>query len=77
MEKISFVVKVKTRKKINWNLETIQRFPTHEHYLYEVQEYVIEYEFKPTKSFDKVKFLEFMKDYLKSVYGAYEVTDHI
>lgn len=75
MEKLSFVVKVKMERKINWSLNSIQKFPTHEHYLFEIKEYVVEYEFKPTRTFDKVKFLNFMKVYLLKAYGGYEVLE--
>jgi len=74
MEKISFTVKIKREKKINWSLKSMQRFPVHEHFLYEIQEIKVEYDYKPTRNFDKESFVDFMKAYLMKIYNAVEVS---
>lgn len=59
---------------IDFNIDTIRKFPVHTHFMVEVQEKVIIYKFNPTKNCDIEKYKSFLCDYLKRKYKAYSVT---
>jgi len=59
---------------IDFNIDTIRKFPIHSHFMVEVQEKIIIYKFDPTKTCDLEQYKTFLCNYLKEKYKAYSVT---
>lgn len=59
---------------INLTLDSIRKYPTHEHYTFEAHEKIVIHKFKPTKKTDLEAYKIFLTKLLKKKYKAYSVT---
>jgi hypothetical protein len=73
---ISFTFKVIKQKAIDFSFisrKEMLQYPIFEHYLREVQETLVVYEFIPGANFDKEKYKQLIMKKLKTKYNAYSV----
>lgn len=58
---------------LNFRLDTIKKYPIHEHYLTEYQKITVVYKYKPQSNLNEEKYIEFLSKKLKKMYNAYSV----
>lgn len=72
---LKFKVITKKQVKFDMSITEIQKYPVHEHYLYEYQEKIFVYDFNPTKKTlnDIENYKMYLCNYLKNLLNAKSV----
>jgi len=77
MKQLKFKITIQKKLPIDLDINSIRKFPVHNHKLFETKTKVVIYEYEPMKNLNETEYLIFLFKTLKNKFNTPEITSTI